>query len=322
MRALFCAFHKGDRLLRLSEDFGEIEWLVAHSPAEVAAKIRDVDLLILNNRICGPDLGVAIRDNMTARLKWIHFVTSGVEMGLAMGLPRDVPVSSAAGTNGPVLAEHAVTLLLATMRRFADIHRGQSAHEWRRREISEAIRSLEGARVCVLGLGAVGREVARKVRAFDADVIAVSRNGSDPNVSRVYPRENIHEAFAISDALVICANSDSSTRRLVGARELAALKQGGFVVNMARGEIIDEPALVAALRSGHLAGAGLDVVDGEPPARDNPLFDIPTVILSPHVSGGGSGENAYQRQRALFAENLRRFNAGEALLNPVHSALS
>ena len=91
---------------------------------------------------------------------------------------------------------------------------------------------------------------------------------------------------------------------------------------MARGEIIDEPALVAALRSGHLAGAGLDVVDGEPPARDNPLFDIPTVILSPHVSGGGSGENAYQRQRALFAENLRRFNAGEALLNPVHSALS
>ena len=174
MRALFCAFHKGDRLLRLSEDFGEIEWLVAHSPAEVAAKIRDVDLLILNNRICGPDLGVAIRDNMTARLKWIHFVTSGVEMGLAMGLPRDVPVSSAAGTNGPVLAEHAVTLLLATMRRFADIHRGQSAHEWRRREISEAIRSLEGARVCVLGLGAVGREVARKVRAFDADVIATA----------------------------------------------------------------------------------------------------------------------------------------------------
>ena len=322
MRALFCAFHKGDRLLRLCEDFSEIEWLIAHSPDEVAARLRDVDALILNNRICGHELGAAIRDNTTPRLKWIHFVTSGVEMGLAMGLPAGVPVSSAAGANGPVLAEHAVTLLLATMRRFADIHRGQAAHEWRRRDISEAIRSLEGARVCVLGLGAVGREVARKVRAFDADVIAVSRGGADPHVSRVFPREKLHEALAISDALVICVNSDSSTRRLIGAREFAALKPGGFVVNMARGEVIDEPALVDALRSGHVAGAGLDVVDGEPPARDNPLFDIPNVILSPHVSGGGSGEGAYQRQRALFAENLRRFRVGEELLNPVDASLA
>ncbi len=321
MRALFCAFHKGDRLLRLTEDFSEIEWLVAHSPAEVAAKIRDVDVLILNNRICGPDLGAAIRDNMTSRLEWIHFVTSGVELGLAMGLPAGISVSCAAGTNGPVLAEHAVTLLLATMRRFADIHRGQAAHEWRRRDIFGAIRSLEGARVCVIGLGAVGREVARKVRAFDADVIAVSRAGADPNVSRVYPRERILEALSRSDALVVCVNSESSTRRLVGARELAALKPGGFVVNMARGEILDEAALVAALRSGHVGGAGLDVVDGEPPEPDNPLFDIPTVILSPHVSGGGSGEGSYQRQRALFVENLRRFKAREGLLNPVDSSL-
>ena len=89
---------------------------------------------------------------------------------------------------------------------------------------------------------------------------------------------------------------------------------------MARGEILDEAALVAALRSGHVAGAGLDVVDGEPPEPDNPLYDIPTVILSPHVSGGGSGEGAYQRQRALFAENLRRFRAREGLLNPVASS--
>jgi len=320
LTGLFCTFQAHDRLLRLTDEFDSIRWETAASPQEVAARLPSANILILNNRICTPELGAAIRHAPRANLAWIHFVTAGVEMGLAMGLPRGVPVSSAAGTNGPVLAEHAVTLLLASMRRFGDIHRGQMAHEWRRWKIVQAIRSLEGARVCIIGLGAVGRDVARKLRAFDADVIAVSRGGADPHVSHVYPREEIRVALAQSDALVICTNSDASTHHLIGAAELAAMKPGGFVVNMARGEIIDEPALIEALRSGHVAGAGLDVTEGEPPTKDNPLWDLPSVILSPHVSGGGSGEGAYQRQADLFRENLRRFRAGEALINPVDPA--
>ena len=241
-------------------------------------------------------------------------------MGLAMGLPRNIFVTSAAGTNGPVLAEHAMTLLLASMRRFGDIHRGQVAHEWRRLKIFQAIRSLEGARVCILGLGSVGREVARKLRAFDADVIAISRGGSDPNISQVYPRTQIAVALAQSDALVICTNSDSSTYHLIGAAELAAMKPGAFIVNMARGEIINEKALIEALRIGQIAGAGLDVTEGEPPMVDNPLWDLPSVILSPHVSGGGSGEPAYQRQAELFRDNLQRFVNGGPMRNLVDLA--
>ena len=306
--------------MRLTREFDSITWETAASPEEVAARLPSADILILNNRICTPELGAAIRHARRARLSWIHFITAGVEMGLAMGLPRGVLVSSAAGTNGPVLAEHAVTLLLASMRRFGDIHRGQVAHEWRRMKIFQAIRSLEGARVCIIGLGAVGREVARKLRAFDAEVIAVSRGGEDPNVSKVYSREEICVALAQSDALVICTNSDASTHHLIRARELAAMKPGGFVVNMARGEIIEEPALVEALRSGHVAGAGLDVTEGEPPAKDNPLWDLPSVILSPHVSGGGAGKGAYQRQADLFRENLRRYTAAEPLLNQIDLA--
>lgn len=318
LKGLFCAFHAGDRLLRLLDDFSEISWSVAHSPAEVASRVAGVDILVLNNRICTPTLGAAIRNGATERLAWIHFVTSGVELGLAMGLPAHPRVSSAAGTNGPILAEHAMALLLGAMRRFGDIHRGQMAHEWRRHDISNAIRGLEGACVCIIGLGAVGRELARKLRAFDANVIAVSRDGHDPNVPRVYSRERMIDALGAADAVVICTNSEASSHHLIGARELAAMKQGGFIVNMARGEIIDEPALIEALRSGHIAGAGLDVTEGEPPSRDNPLWDMTNVILSPHVSGGGSGEGSYQRQRALFAENLARFQRGEPLVNPVN----
>ena len=322
LTGLFCTFHAQDRLLRLTNEFDAVDWVIASTPDEVAARIPSANILILNNRICSVELGAAIRNAARLKLGWIHFVTAGIEMGLAMGLPKGVQISSAAGTNGPVLAEHAVTLLLASMRRFGDIHRGQSAHEWRRFQIFEQIRSLEGARVCILGLGAVGREVARKLRAFDAEVIAISRGGADPNVSQVYSRAQMATALGQSDALVICTNSDASTHHLIGAKELAALKPGSFVVNMARGEIIDEPALIEALRSGHVAGAGLDVTEGEPPTKDNPLWDLPSVILSPHVSGGGSGEGAYQRQAELFRENLRRYMAGEVLINAVDLAES
>ena len=317
LTGLFCTFQAHDRLLRMTNDFPSLTWKVARSAEEVSKLLPAAHVMVLNNRICTPELGAAIRNSSRENLAWIHFVTAGVEKGLAMGLPRGVLVSSAAGTNGPVLAEHAITLLLATMRRLGDIHRGQLAHEWRRATIAREIRSLEGARVCIIGLGAVGREVARKLRAFDADVIAISRTGSDANVSKVYAREHMAAALGQSDALVICTNSDPSTRHLVGAAQIASMKPGGFIVNMARGEIIDEAALIEALRSGHVAGAGLDVTEVEPPPKDNPLWDLPTVILSPHVSGGGSGEAAYQRQSKLFGENLHRFLAKLPLLNPV-----
>jgi phosphoglycerate dehydrogenase-like enzyme len=316
-KALFCTMHAKDRLLRMTREYDDIDWMVAGSPSDVQAKLPNAEILILNNRICTPDLGAALRSARRDKLKWIHFVTAGIEMGLTMGLPAGVAVTTSAGTNGPVLAEHAVTLLLASMRRFSDMFRGQQAHEWRRLDISSRMATLEEATVCVIGLGAVGRDVARKLRAFDADVIAVSRGGGDPNVSRVYPRAEMDEALARSDAVVVCANSDASTFRMIGAREFAALKPGAFVVNMSRGEIIDEAAMIDALRGGRLAGAGLDVTDPEPPARDNPLWDLPGVIISPHVSGGGSGEKAYRRQAGLFAENWRRYQLGEPLLQQV-----
>jgi phosphoglycerate dehydrogenase-like enzyme len=320
MTGLFCTFKAHDRLFRLTKDFDSIKWQTARSPEEVAGLLPSANVMVLNNRICTPELGAAIRNAPRHNLAWIHFVTAGVEKGLAMGLPQGVLVSSAAGTNGPVLAEHAVTLLLASMRRLGEVHRAQTAHEWRRAKIAREIRSLEGSRVCIIGLGAVGREVARKLRAFDADVIAVSRSGSDANVSEVYAREHMAVALKQADALVICTHSDPSTYHLIGAPEFAAMKPGGFVVNMARGEIIDEAALIEALRSGHLAGAGLDVTEVEPPTAINPLWDMPSVILSPHVSGGGSGEAAYQRQADVFRENLRRFLAKEPLLNAVDVA--
>ncbi len=320
LKALFCAFHSHDRLLRLINDFPQIQWTIAHQPHEAEAGIGTADILILNNRTCNEELGAALWRRPAPHLAWIHFVTAGVEKGLAMGLPQGVPVTHAAGANGPVMAEHAIALLLGCMRRFNDIYRNQAAQSWGRLEITAKMRGLEGMRICIVGLGAAGREIARKLRAFDADVIAISRGGSDPNISRVYPRSAMREVFAHCDAAIICTNSDASSLHMIGAAEIAALKPGGFIINVARGELIDEAALIAALQSGHLGGAGLDVTEEEPLPRGNALWSAPNIIISPHIAGGGAGEGGYRRQQDLFAENLRRLKAGEVLLNPVRMA--
>ena len=154
-KAVLHVFRAADPGLILVENHPDIEWAVSRSHEDIAHHAADADILILNNRTCTPALGKALRARAGERLKWIHFSTAGVELGLAMGLPPGVPVTCSSGINGPILAEHAMTLLLACLRRFNDIREGQRAHEWRRLQIVESMRSLEGATVCIFGLGAV-----------------------------------------------------------------------------------------------------------------------------------------------------------------------
>jgi phosphoglycerate dehydrogenase-like enzyme len=317
LKAVLHVFREVDPSLVLCENHPDVDWVVSRDHDTIAANAGEADILILNNRTCTPELGARLRANATDSLRWIHFTTAGVELGLAMGLPPGVPVTCSSGINGPVLAEHAMTLLLASLRRFNAIKEGQRAHEWRRLQTVESMSSLEDATVCIVGMGAVGHDLIRKLKAFDARVIAVTRAGVDAGLDRVFARGELHAALAIADAVILCTNSDKSSYHIIDAAALAAMKKGAVIVNVARGELIEEPALIAALRSGQIGAAGLDVTEPEPPAPDNPLFDLPNVILSPHCAGGGSPKGSAKRQAALFGENLRRFRAGEALLNLV-----
>jgi phosphoglycerate dehydrogenase-like enzyme len=231
-----------------------------------------------------------------------------------MGIPEGVVVSNSTGIKAGMVSEHALLLLLAAARRMHLTAGAQRRHEWLRAEFSRQMTTLEDAVVCVIGRGSIGRELARKLKAIGARPIAVSRD-TDPDgtVEQVFPRERLHEALALADAVAICTGGGDDTRHLIGARELAAMKRGAVIVNVARGSIIDEAALIAALNDGHLAAAGLDVVATEPMPSDHVLWDMPNVIVTPHVAGQGS--TGYPEQRRLFAENLRRFKAGEPLLN-------
>jgi phosphoglycerate dehydrogenase-like enzyme len=319
MKAVLYTFQADDPVHRFRDDFPQLKWALAASPLDVAREIGDAHILVITNRVCTPEFGEVLRRAAPASLGWVHFLTSGVERGLAMGLPPHAAVSNASALKARTVAEHAVTLLLALMRRLPDLQAAQRAHAWRRVELQPRLSSLERATICIVGLGGVGREVARKAKAFDARTIAVSRAGTaGGDVDRVLPRERIAEALAEADAVAICARSDASSRRMIGAAQFAAMRHGAYLVNIARGEILDEAALVTALREGRLAGAALDVTEVEPLPADSALWDMPNVIISPHVAGAGAED--YEQQKALFSANLERYRAGAPLLNQITPA--
>jgi phosphoglycerate dehydrogenase-like enzyme len=314
MKALLYPFAAQEPIHQLIQDFPQLQWAIASSPADIAREIGDTSILVTSNRVCSPAYGEALRRHAGKSLRWIHFSSAGIDGGLAMGLPDWVMVTNSTGVKAAMVSEHALALLLALVRRLPGMQADQAARRWRREETSAKLRTLEGAVVCVIGLGSIGRELARKLKAFDARVIAVSREGAaGGDIERVFPRERIAQALALADAVVVCTSSDAGSFHLIGAPALAAMKPTAMLVNVARGNIVDGTALCAALKAGRLDGAALDVTEFEPLPPESPLWEVPNLIISPHVAGGGS--TGYLQQKALFGKNLARYLAGEPLLN-------
>jgi phosphoglycerate dehydrogenase-like enzyme len=322
MKAVLYPFGSGadEPTLQLPQDFPQLTWAIARSAQDIAREIGDAAILVTSNRVCAPAYGEALRRCATRALGWIHFTSAGIDGGFAMGLPDWATVTNSTGIKAAMVSEHALMLLLALLRRLPDMQADQRLRRWRREETNVKLRTLSGALVCVIGLGSIGREVARKARAFDARVIAVSRQGAGGgDVGEVFPRTRIREALARADAVVICTSADETSFHLIDAAALAAAKPTGFLVNVARGNIVDGAALAAALSAGALAGAALDVTETEPLPADSPLWEAPNLVLSPHVAGGGT--TGYPQQKALFADNLARYLAGEPLRNVCRAAV-
>ncbi|HWF94888.1 MAG TPA: D-2-hydroxyacid dehydrogenase [Xanthobacteraceae bacterium] len=319
MKAVLYPFGPDEPIVGLVRDFPQLQWAIAAAPGDIAREIGDAAILVTSNRVCSAAYGEALRRHAGEALQWIHFTSAGIDGGLRMGLPGWATVTNATGVKAAMVSEHALALLLALVRRLPDLHADQLARHWRHDEAMAEVGTLEGTVVCVLGLGAIGRAVARKAKAFDARVIAVSRAGTAGGaVERVFGRERIAEALAMADAVVICTSSDPSSHHLIDAAALAAMRPKAFLVNVARGDIVDGAALIAALQAGRLGGAALDVTEIEPLPPTSPLWDLPNVIISPHIAGGGS--SGYPQQKALFGENLARLTAGEPLRNVCRAA--
>lgn len=251
-------------------------------------------------------------------VRWMHFITAGREGYEELGWPPGVTVSYAGGGVSPGVAEHAMALLLAMVRRIPDLVTiVMPRRDFDRTLVAPRASSLEGGTVVLVGYGHIGREFARRARAFDMRVLTVSRSMQrDEYVDEALPLDRLHEALAQADAVVVAIAQTPETLNLLSDAEFAACKRGALLVNVARGPIIDQAALRRALESGQLGGAGIDVTEPEPLPADDPLWDAPNILVSPHYAGAGS-KRAVLRLAEGAADNLRRLMANQPLLHTV-----
>lgn len=246
-------------------------------------------------------------------VEWVALKTAGIEGFVDAGVIDDRRIwTNASGFYAENVAEHALALLLAGLRQ---INTAVLRH-WDKEPIDTAVRSLHGSTVAIVGAGGIGAALGPRLRACGARVLAVNRSGREvPGADEVLRSGDLPAVWAATDHVVLAAPSTPETRHMIDAEALAALPRHAWVVNIARGPLVDEAALYQALVDGEIAGAALDVTDPEPPAEDNPLWSLPNVIITPHVANPASG---LTRELAPWvAENLRRFAAGGEMLSAV-----
>ena len=242
-------------------------------------------------------------EELPDHVRWVQLPSAGVERWLER-IDRERVWTSAAGAYGRPVAEHALMLMLAGARRLADCARATS---WQRPPLVP----LDGATVAIVGAGGIGRALIELLEPLRVEVLAVTRRGRDGTI----PVDRLGEVWPRAHHVVIAAPATGATRHLVGAEELSAMREDAWLVNVARGSLVDTDALVAALAAGEIAGAALDVTDPEPLPDGHPLWHEPRALITPHVANPDATLRRYLAE--LVRENVARFAAGEELLSRI-----
>jgi len=271
---------------------------IAHSFAEVEAALRDCDMVV------SADCPEAHAEDFARLLaespvRWFQFLSAGRDRLMRVGLPPAIELFGPGEALAPAVAEHAFALALS-------LYRGipQSAgRRWDRR-VAAQMRALEGDTALVVGLGAIGRDVARRAKAFGMRVLAATRRPhADANCDEVHPLDALPGLLPEAGVVFLTLALTPETHHTFGAPQFAAMRQGAFLINVGRGGLLDQAALAVALTSGRLGGAGLDVTDPEPLPADDPLWDAPNLLVTPHVAAIGSWRSE-QRLAALVATRV------------------
>jgi phosphoglycerate dehydrogenase-like enzyme len=299
---------------RLRSEFPELEVSQLDSYENVAQHIADVEILF----------GISIRPEQfleARKLRWIHSQAAAVHQLMFPELVNsDVIVTNARDVHGPVVAEQVIAMIFALAKQIPAAVRFQQKHEWGQDAISKmtAPREIAGATVGLVGLGSIGRNVAKHAAALGMRVIAVREHPEKErpqHVDEVLPSSKLPELLRQSDYVVLSAPVTPETTGMIGREQLAAMKPHARLINVGRGPLVDETALIDALREGKIGGAALDVFDKEPLPSDSPLWDLDNLLILPHTAG--ISEKMWERHYELFSENMRRYFAGQPLLGLV-----
>jgi len=255
---------------------------------------------------------------LAPNVRWIQATSAGIgqfvkRMSYDTRMPGTI-FTTASGVHAQPLAEFCLMVMTMFTKGLLRIIHEQDRKHWER----YAGTDLQGRTLVIIGVGGVGREIARVGQALGMKVIGIKRQVSNVepaslNLDALYPQNKLHELLPQAEYLVLITPHTPMTEKMIGAKELALLPKGAVLINIGRGALVDEPALIEALRSGHVGGAGLDVFAEEPLPQESPLWEMPNVLVSPHSGSTSDRENS--RLTELFCENLRRFLANKPLLN-------
>jgi len=250
------------------------------------------------------------------KLKWVQIFSAGVERYLSPELrSSQITLTNCKIIQGPNIADHAMALLLALTRSLNRTIPIQPGGEWTRSR--HRLIELRGKTAVVIGVGGIGMQIAQRARAFDMNVIGVDPKDISytPLLSKVVPPDRLDTVLPEADVVFVSAPHTKESEGMMGPRQFELMKKNSYFIAVSRGKLYSTEALMKALDSKHLAGAGLDVTDPEPLPKNHPLWKFENVVITPHIAG--QSDQVQQRRMELLKENVRRFTAGEPLLNVV-----
>src|SRR5271165_2481132 len=301
---------------RLSQEFPKVN--VVHLPDYTRLDKEIVDAEILVAWSIRPEQIAAAK-----KLRWIHSPAAAVHQLIFPELVNsEIVLTNAREVHGPVVAEHVIALIFALAKKIPGSVRLQEKHVWGQQILWDElprIREVAGSTLGMIGLGSIGRPVVQSAKALGMRVIAVREHpekgseGADAGFG-AGPAQ-IDEVFRQADYIVLAAPVTVSTKAIANAERLALMKRDACLINVGRGPLVDEPALIAALRAKKIGGAALDVFPKGPLAADSPLWDVPNLLITPHTAA--LTDKLWERHYALFSENLRRYLSGQPLLGVV-----
>ena len=299
---------------RLQQEFPDHQFLQLQNYDRVPEEIADTDVFI----------GWSLRAQQFAnagKLRWIHSPAAAVHQLMYPELIQsNVVLTNSTGIHGPVVAEHAIGVLLALAKRLPQAMQYQAKHEWSQDQLWKEWprpREVAGATVAVIGMGGIGREFTTRAKAMGMKVLAVRENpGKGPEgADAVYGSEQINEVLPQADYVLLCTPVTPATTGIINAARLSKMKSDAYLINVARGPLIDEPALLDALQKRNIAGAALDVFNEEPLPASSPFWSLDNVLITPHTAA--VTDRLWERHYRLIADNMKRFLAGKPLLNEV-----
>jgi phosphoglycerate dehydrogenase-like enzyme len=301
------------QVARIAARLPDDEVVGAREPDERRREFPSADVIV-TTKLKGEEFALA------RRLRWIHTTAVGVGPLLSReAVASDVVITNARGSHSEAIAEHAIALVLALRRHLHVAAARQAAREWAQIEIQERrVATLPHSHLVVVGLGSIGARVAELGRGLGMQVTGVRRRVGEPppaGVSEVVAPDRLRDALGRADAVVLAVPTTSQTRALIGEPELEAMRPSAVLVNIARGQLIDDAALVRALETGKIAGAGLDAFHEEPLPAAHPYWTLPNVLMTPHTAAFAG--DYWPPVVEQFLENMRRYKAGEPLVNVV-----